>query len=328
MNEMLSYEQFCQKVKDEIADYLDFVPNNISLVDVNKVNYSYVALCIEDGSNIAVPNINLENAYGAYCDGLDFNEVLKGVAYTYDKALSEHNEFFEKQDKIKADITSKEYILENVYLTLGNNIQNAEYFFERPEYKIEGMKDVSGIYRVLVDRTDEGISSFSISKSQMEVLGITKDELDSCVIENTRRLFPSLISTMSERMAELGGALIEDSVPMYVITNTSGLNGATVVLYDKEMDEFARRVVGDDLILLPSSVLEFLAIPKSVAGDDYVMNFVNMVNEVNMSVLTIDERLSNNIYVYDMNERKISQVSNVNKNLDGESMTFIVGKSI
>jgi hypothetical protein len=299
---------------------LDFEPENVAISKNYKTNCALYGLSIKEEGQLISPCIYLENAYESYKSGSYIDELLDDIAATYEDSKM-RNEYFLND---VSGVFTKEYVLENVYLTLVSNIQNAELFTKSPEYKVDGMRDVSGVYKVLVNKFEEGIASYTVSDSQMSVLGITKEELDAVALDNTQKFFPSVISTLSQKLGEFGVSVPD--FPLYCISNLDGFNGATVVLYKDKIAEFAEKVVGDDLILLPSSVHEFLALPKSEFCGD-VRDFAEMVQEVNMTQVKLDERLSNNVYTYDMKEKKISQVSDVNKNLNGESMTFIAGKS-
>jgi hypothetical protein len=318
---MMNYDVFREYVKEHIAEHLDFEPEDIEISKNYKTNSVLYGITIKAEGEPVSPCVYLENSYEDYKSGSDIDEVLDGIAATYEHSKMRNEDFL--NDDISG-IFTKEYVLENVYLTLVSNIQNAEFFTKSPEYKVDGMRDISGLYRVMVNNSEDGIASYTFSNNQMSALGITREELDAVALDNTQKFFPSVFSTLSQKLGELGVSVPE--APLYVISNAAGINGATTVLYKDKLAEFAEKVVGDDLILLPSSIHEFLALPKSEFRGQ-IKDFAEMVQEVNMTQVKLDERLSNNVYTYDMKEKKISQVSDVNKNLNGESMNFVVGKS-
>ena len=82
----------------------------------------------------------------------------------------------------------------------------------------------------------------------------------------------------------------------YVITNSNGINGASVILYTDILKEIGG-FLGEDYYLLPSSIHEMLAIPVSAPMDEKEMH--EMVEEVNRSCVVSEEILSDSVYRYD-----------------------------
>ena len=83
------------------------------------------------------------------------------------------------------------------------------------------------------------------------------------------------------------------------------MSGAAVVDYPGFMDDIADKV-GGDFFVLPSSIHELLIIK-----DDGTQNFRDletMVREVNASVVDSSDRLSDNVYHFD-NDNKIFELA-------------------
>ena len=70
------------------------------------------------------------------------------------------------------------------------------------------------------------------------------------------------------------------SVALYVLTNSRGINGAACMLYPRVLKEFAESL-GEDLIILPSSIHEVLLTPSSVSLPPEELN--EMVQAINQS---------------------------------------------
>ena len=79
------------------------------------------------------------------------------------------------------------------------------------------------------------------------------------------------------------------------------------MVYDDVLQEVSNKL-GEDLYILPSSIHEFIAVPKSLGGDPKEM--AEMVRSINADVVKESERLSNQVFYYDANKREITQVSN------------------
>ncbi len=93
------------------------------------------------------------------------------------------------------------------------------------------------------------------------------------------------------------------SPPMYVLSNSSGLNGAGCLLYEGILKDFAS-CIGSDLIILPSSIHEVLIIPysKDISFDE----LAETVFSINQEEVPEEDRLSNHIYFYSGSSDKLS----------------------
>jgi hypothetical protein len=98
----------------------------------------------------------------------------------------------------------------------------------------------------------------------------------------------------------------KSAVQMFVLTNSVRINGATSVLYPHTLRLFAERN-GGSFYLIPSSVHEMILIPK--ADDISAMALKQMLLEANYSVVSRDDFLSNHIYYYDDQTRKVQIVA-------------------
>ena len=85
---------------------------------------------------------------------------------------------------------------------------------------------------------------------------------------------------------------ITSSIPMYVITNKLRHYGASALLDEGMIRDFAE-VLGSDLYILPSSIHEVIVIQKDEERLEY---FLRMVRDVNTFAVSPDEWLSDSIY--------------------------------
>ena len=87
-----------------------------------------------------------------------------------------------------------------------------------------------------------------------------------------------------------------------MISNEKGINGAASMLYENELHELAESFESD-LYILPSSVHEVIAVSSDMGSPEML---AQMVVEVNMQEVSLDERLSNQVYHYDKDLRKLT----------------------
>lgn len=156
---------------------------------------------------------------------------------------------------------------------------------------------------------------------------MNEEQLFKAAVENTRRILPPVVRSIEDVLREmftkdgmplemadvLIGEMPQDRM-MWIISNDRGVNGAISMLYEDQLHKLAEKLE-TDLYILPSSVHEVIAVSADM-GDPYEL--AQMVNEVNMSQVDLDERLSNQVYHYDKDLRKLTLATDTpNKRLDG-----------
>ena len=116
---------------------------------------------------------------------------------------------------------------------------------------------------------------------------------------------------------EIADMMIGEMPPenaMYVISNNRGINGAISMLYENELHTLAENLE-TDLYIMPSSIHEVIAVSSDMGDPN---ELAQMVAEINMDQVSLDERLSNQVYHYDKDLRKLSLATDTpNKRLDG-----------
>lgn len=319
---MMDYEIFKAVVKENFSRYLpeEYRDAEIKVYPVKKVNRTLDGLAVlpADGSRI-FPTIYVNDMYEHYqaCDNLE--TVLKDAAGSYAKV----------QENVKGFVPDMdiEHVKDNVIMCLVNTEQNRELLSDVPN---RGFHDLSVIYRWVVERTPDAVGSILVSDRVAEEIGMTEEELFRCAVENTRRINPVSVTCMGSMF---GGIPEGISLPqevreemerakrtadnMWIISNKSGINGAVSMLYEENLHQLAEKL-GENLFILPSSIHEVIAMPAEMAGKN-LTNLIEMVQEVNMGSVELGERLSNSVYHYDRNARKVTLAAeSPEKRLDGK----------
>lgn len=312
---MMTYEDFKGKVTEEFMNYMPEEYKNMELKvhKVNKINRTSDCIGIIDDSVSGVnvsPNIYINDMYEKYMQCADFEAVMNESVETMVAAMG-------KVDKVvKLDFTTAK---DNIVFQLINTEQNKEMLESVPH---RGFLDLSIIYRLLTKLDNKGIQSAIIINDLAERIGFTEEQLFKLAIENTRRIFPLTVKTMNDVLREMMPPEMEDlmieEIPadkmMWVISNNRLFNGASSMLYEDKLHELALEL-DDDLYILPSSTYEVMAVSAS-NWNPYEL--AEMVSEVNMSQVELEDRLSNQVYHYDKDLRKLSLVTDIpNKRLDG-----------
>lgn len=184
--------------------------------------------------------------------------------------------------------------------------------------------DLAITFHCLVSNTDDEIGSFIITRELMESWNLTVKELYQLAGVNTPKLFPSSIRTMEDVLQEVLEPIQESSpiyeegieeedikqedikqeIPfqiesphsMYILSNSSGMNGAGALLYPQVIEKFSNSIKSN-VYILPSSIHEVILVPFQEEIDK--SQLIQMVNEVNETQVTKEEVLSSSVYYYD-----------------------------
>lgn len=87
----------------------------------------------------------------------------------------------------------------------------------------------------------------------------------------------------------------EDSIPLYVLINRSGVFGAASILNTDRIAAFAEEI-GQNIFIIPSSIHELLLLPDD--GQTTVEDLDQMIKEINDTLVEPQDRLSNHAYYY------------------------------
>lgn len=317
---MMNYEIFREVVTEKFKDYLpqEYQKMSLQVCQVKKVNTTLDGIYLFDreGKSGISPTLYINEMYDHYKDTDDLQEILQAAAATMAGLMKEAPDMLPKIDIKTAP--------DNVVFQLVNTEQNQSMLAEIPHREFQ---DLSIIYRWMVESGEEGIESVLVNDQIAERMGMTEEQLFKAAAQNTRNLMPPVVKEMREMLCEM---FIKDGMPaeivktmvqevppksMYVITNKQNVNGAASMLYEEELHKLAGSL-GDDLYILPSSIHEVLAVPLSAGKSPQELS--EMVLEVNMSQVRLEERLSNQVYHYDKDLRKLSLATDVpNRRLDG-----------
>ena len=145
-------------------------------------------------------------------------------------------------------------------------------------------------------------------------------------MKNTPKMFPAEVINLNDLMRNIAksgmgafedpeeaDAMLEDADPLYILSNSQRLYGAACICYENVLANFAENIEADRLLVIPSSVHEvLLALDFPSSSCTY---FSGLVQEVNMNDVLPEERLSNNVYLFDRSTGKLSLASDNRKNI-------------
>lgn len=323
---MMDYEIFKAVVKEKFLHYMpeEYRDAEVRIHQAKKVNRTLDGLTVLPEGNAQVfPTIYINDMYEHYQICGDLETVLRDAAGHYVQAA----EMVRERQPGDVMDAKMEHFKENVIMCLINTEQNGELLEDVPNRQFH---DLSVVYRWVVEETPDAVGSVIVSNKLAKMAGMTEEELFRCASKNTREKNPVKITSIQEIMfnelsvpPEMRDMFGQEPTPadnMWIIGNEKGINGAASMLYEENLHQLAEKL-GDDLLILPSSIHEVIAIPAEMA-EGGLGRLTEMVQEINMGSLELKERLSNSVYHYDRNARKVTLAAeSPEKRLDGKQQT-------
>lgn len=140
------------------------------------------------------------------------------------------------------------------------------------------------------------IATIQVTEPMLRHANISMEELGAAALENMREEVE--IRNMADMLQELTGTPMpgcDEGLPMLVISNRSHYLGAGVILLPSVREELARILGCDSYYILPSSIHECIVIPDDSHMDSEAL--VDMVKEINGTVVDPADRLSDSVYI-------------------------------
>lgn len=291
----MEYREFLENVRKEVESRYD---SNVSVTlnHVMKNNGTELdgITIMEKDKNIA-PTIYINSFYDRYREGVSLKAVVSEIIRIYNQNKNSINinaDCFENYENVRKTI---------VYKLV--NYQKNKKLLEDVPYK--RVLDLAVVFYCLIEQR-KGVSATAlIHNEHLRIWNVTEDEIYNDALKNTPVLLAGSIVPMSKILSEIAGTAPVDNDEkvceytgediLYVLTNSSRVNGAACILYDNLLKKFANDV-HSDLYILPSSVHEVIIVPKKNAFDK--SELADMVREVNEQGVSQDEILSDNVYEY------------------------------
>ena len=304
------YEVFQTAVSEELKNRLgdDY---EIAIHKIPKNNGTLLdGLTIFHLNEIATPTFYLQSYYEAYEQGRDLESIIQEILVVYE----DHKDQAPFDLKRFSDFSQ---MRERVAMKLIHTKSNETLLKEIPSIPFH---DLSIVFYLFLDKDEHGQMTVLIRNDHLPIWNTDTSELYKLAIDNTPRLYPPCIRSMASLINDMlfvNGTLIQPSfaaaspnaqdltdtpIPLSILTNTSGIFGASAMLYPGVLKEFSKKI-GHDLIILPSSVHEVLLLPYDSTYSFQEM--ADMVTDVNEKCVPVEEQLSNQVYYYSSTQDSI-----------------------
>ena len=308
----MEYEKFVDTIQKKVEE-LSEPGTKVVIMEVCKNNgVRKKGLMVKAKTCNMAPTVYLEDFYEEYLRGKTHEEIAEGVVQVYrdnDAMMNFQIEEFKDFEKMKSRLVFRIVNLE----------KNEEMLKDSPYITFLDLAVVPYI-SFPVDGMNCG--SILVKKEHLKLWGISEETAMKIAAENTPKLLQPQIRKMEDTIRQLilSGfndqqaeyeRLLEEmeeqehKVPMYVLTNTKNLYGASCMVYDGVIEMFAEEM-GEDIYILPSSIHEVILVPESQAL--VATELKSMVQEINMTQLPKEEMLSDCVYKFSIEERGFCKI--------------------
>ncbi|MCR5617356.1 MAG: DUF5688 family protein [Clostridiales bacterium] len=293
---MLSYEEFKDRIRDDILDYLpdEYSECEVTIVSTLKNNEKNLdgLMIKKNGCNIA-PNIYLNDFYEFYEDGMELESVLKHIA-----RIRVDSDIGKNIDPTM--LMDFGFVKDHIYLSVVNYELNKVYLSCRPHRRF---LDLAIVYYISISECgifdpDFGRMVMIITNDLTDIYDISEEELFDIAKANTGR-------TDRYMIRDLGSMFGEENCNMFVLTNNEMLKGASLMLCEDVLKKISDER-GTGLYILPSSVDEVLILPFDQGLNEDQL--IDLVYEANSEVRGSDKYLSDNVYFFDPSLSKVGLV--------------------
>lgn len=315
MNETEFFACVKEEIEKKVSKEETVCINNV----LKNNNIELVALCIHHVNNNVSPTIYLNAYYKDYLNGKSLNRIVEEIFQLY----STHKNKLHFSDDMFTDFKN---VKDKLVYRLVNKKLNCKLLYTIPSVDF---LDLSIIFYFLIDDDYLGTATALVQNVHLDMWTITKDELYRHAVKNTPKLQPACIRDMNEVIKELLAKDIENTVyekdyrydinckmpspeivaegvmhnvlehedlmEMYILTNQQKLNGASCILYENILRDFAEKKK-TNLFIIPSSIHEVILVPAKTDADKNMLT--QMVQEVNSQELDAGEILSSHVYFY------------------------------
>lgn len=202
-------------------------------------------------------------------------------------------------------------VKDRIVYRLINTERNKELLADVPHMEF---MDLSIIFKCRISQNETNMASLLVHNAHAKLWGVSVETLYQDAKENTQKLEGYRIKDMAGVMHDMMSRIPEEfacdsniadslgGISLYVLTNKSGMEGSSCMLYSDVLRDFSD-AVGSSFYIIPSSIHELLILP--VWDVENGREISDMIREVNDTQVQQDEILSYSLYCYNMEDGQI-----------------------
>lgn len=304
-----SIEQFKELVIEKLNKVPEFNSKVETQIIIKNNGLKLEGIFIKQSGKLVSPTFYIEDLYDEYCNGADIDCIVNKVIDGFETRNIPADEIC----KFMSDFM---LVKEKVVFKIINFDDNQDLLKEVPYRKV---LDLAVVYYCRIDYPEIGRGTITIKNENIEMWNVSEEDLYEAAFENANKYLPCSIMPMhtvlgqyvednfTEELKEQEKQFVEkinSDVNLYVMTNNEKSFGAATMFYENVLENFAMQL-HKNLYILPSSVHEVLLLPVEDKDNHKTMQLQEMVFEVNNTQVMLEERLSYNVYFYNLENKKI-----------------------
>ena len=250
------------------------------------------------------PTIYLDRYYDMYCDGKSITDIADIMYGDYTESLSENEpdlSFFTDYEKMRERIVCK----------LISVSRNEGILRDVPHVPF---LDLAVVFYCSVKLSSDHVGTVLIRNQHFKNWNVSADRVYRDALANNRRILGITARPITDVLKEMIACFkrndedwrapegIGEGLPMYVLTNEKGMNGAACML-DISFLSYLGQKFGGGFFILPSSVHELIALPGD--REMSVEKLKEMVRTINESEVPREEVLSDEVYFFDIEKNAV-----------------------
>ena len=292
----MTYQQFIYEVMTGVKKNVkENITVNLNTVIKNNGKERRGLTVCEKGVNIS-PTIYLEEYYNEFQNGKTMKQIIDEILELYKEVR------FERSWE-GSELQQFENIKDHIVCKIVNFEKNEQVLLDMPFYRF---LDLAVTCYVILDLQTKGTATMTVKNEHLKMWNISKEEIIKLAKENSERLLKAELKRMKEVIAEMTGMECDPSKDddfMYVLSNGQKHYGAVCITYEHILD-YAADEIKESFYIIPSSVHEVILIPESKAPEKEEIR--KMIVEVNETQVDEEDRLSDNVYYYDLKKQIIT----------------------
>ncbi len=304
-----SIEQFKELVIEKLNKVPEFNSKVETQIIIKNNGLKLEGIFIKQSGKLVSPTFYIEDLYDEYCNGADSDCIVNKVIDGFETRNIPADEIC----KFMSDFM---LVKEKVVFKIINFDDNQDLLKEVPYRKV---LDLAVVYYCRIDYPEIGRGTITIKNENIEMWNVSEEDLYEAAFENANKYLPCSIMPMhtvlgqyvednfTEELKEQEKQFVEkinSDVNLYVMTNNEKSFGAATMFYENVLENFAMQL-HKNLYILPSSIHEVLLLPVEDKDNHKTMQLQEMVFEVNNTQVMLEERLSYNVYFYNLENKKI-----------------------
>lgn len=293
----MKYQEFENQLQKEIRDAFNSeIQMNIRWIEkINRGKEKAILLGRRDQD--AKATFYLNQLYQQYQEGESLQEIVRGMI----KACRE-NDWNCRQ--LLEHLSSWEFVRSYIYPRLIPYEQNREILERIPHQR---WLDLAVVLYYEEPELFQKQGTILLSNAHIENWPVAEEELFAIAVKNAQRDLPPCLEdiwgVINQSVGEWDEETVGESAPIYVLTNSQKVYGASCLLYPNLLEEIGERF-NSDLYVLPSSQHECIILPMSKT-EFKPEELKIMVREVNETMVSPQELLSYEVYRYLREEKQL-----------------------